>query len=76
MTGSPAHRRLVAMARHNLAHVGLRQQRALATGAKRDVLFGRNEGDGQLFHRFVEELIGLDDAALVRAFPRPVGAER
>lgn len=29
---------------------GLRQQRALATGAKEYVLFGRNEGGGQRFH--------------------------
>ncbi len=52
---------------------GLRQQRALATGANRDVLFGRNEGGGQRFHRWVEHLLDLDDAALARAFPGELG---
>jgi hypothetical protein len=46
---------------------GLRQQRALATGARPEVLFGRNEGGGQRFHRFLEQVIELDDAALARA---------
>ena len=36
---------------------GLRQQRALATGAKPFVLFGRNELGGQRFHEHLEELI-------------------
>jgi nitrite reductase/ring-hydroxylating ferredoxin subunit len=48
---------------------GFRQQRALATGAKDWVLFGRNEGGGQRFHRWVDHLLGLDDAALASAFP-------
>lgn len=52
---------------------GLRQQRALATGAKPFVLFGRNEGGGQRFHRWVEHLLSLDDAALARAFPGEIG---
>jgi phenylpropionate dioxygenase-like ring-hydroxylating dioxygenase large terminal subunit len=52
---------------------GLRQQRALATGAKSHVLFGRNEGGGQRFHRWVEHLLSLDDAALARAFPGEIG---
>jgi phenylpropionate dioxygenase-like ring-hydroxylating dioxygenase large terminal subunit len=43
---------------------GLRQQRALATGARPEVLFGRNEGGGQRFHRFLDRALGLDDAAL------------
>lgn len=47
---------------------GLRQQRALAAGAKPHVLFGRNEGGGQRFHRFVEHLLATDDAALPHAF--------
>ncbi len=38
---------------------GLRLQRALATGAKTEVLFGRNEGGGQRFHALLERY--LDD---------------
>jgi hypothetical protein len=52
---------------------GLRQQRALATGAKSHVLFGRNEGGGQRFHRWLEHLLVLDDAALASAFPGEIG---
>jgi hypothetical protein len=40
---------------------GLRQQQALATGAKEHVLFGRNEGGGQRFHALLDQL--LADAA-------------
>jgi phenylpropionate dioxygenase-like ring-hydroxylating dioxygenase large terminal subunit len=47
---------------------GLRQQRGLATGAKSHVLFGRNEGGGQRFHRWLERLLATDDAALPNAF--------
>ena len=36
---------------------GLRQQGALATGVLDEVLFGRNEGGGHRFHRWVERLI-------------------
>lgn len=40
---------------------GLRIQRALKTGAKADVLFGRNEGGGQRFHRWVDALVDASD---------------
>jgi hypothetical protein len=43
---------------------GLRQQKALATRARREVLFGRNEGGGQRFHKFLDRLLALDDAEL------------
>ena len=43
---------------------GLRVQRALRTGAKKSVMFGRNEGGGQRFHRFLDELLDVDDADL------------
>ena len=43
---------------------GLKQQRALATGAKAYVQFGRNEGGGQHFHRFLDELLEVEDDAL------------
>jgi hypothetical protein len=52
---------------------GLRQQRTLATGARSHVLFGRNEGGGQRFHRWVEHLLALDDDALANAFPGEIG---
>jgi hypothetical protein len=47
---------------------GLRQQRGLATGAKSHVLFGRNEGGGQRFHRWLAQLLATDDAALPQLF--------
>jgi nitrite reductase/ring-hydroxylating ferredoxin subunit len=43
---------------------GLKQQRALATGAKSHVLFGRNEGGGQRFHRFLDALLETPDERL------------
>ena len=39
---------------------GLRLQRALASGAKRTVRFGRNEGGGQRFHRALDRYIAGD----------------
>ena len=39
---------------------GLRQQRALATGARAEVLFGRNEGGGQRFHQHLDRLLAGD----------------
>lgn len=36
---------------------GLRQQRALLAGARSHVLFGRNEGGGQHFHRTLAKLL-------------------
>lgn len=47
---------------------GFRQQRALAAARGRDVLFGRNEGGGQRFHRWVDRLLETDDPALASAF--------
>ena len=45
-------------------YTGKRVQMALKTGAKDSCLFGRNEGGGQRFHRWVEALVQADDAAL------------
>jgi len=42
---------------------GLALQRGLAAGAKETVLFGRNEGGGQRFHRWIDDLTAADDAA-------------
>jgi len=43
---------------------GFGVQKALATGAKKHSLFGRNEGGGQLFHRWVEALVQTEDEDL------------
>jgi hypothetical protein len=55
-------------------YTGKRIQRALRTGAKQVNLFGRNEGGGQRFHTFLDEVLATDDAdlaALFKAAPRP-----
>ena len=51
---------------------GKRVQRGLATGAKREVLFGRNEAGGQRFHRYVEALLGAEDEALPALFEKGI----
>jgi carnitine monooxygenase subunit len=38
-------------------YTGLRLQRALATRSKEFVVFGRNEGGGQRFHRMLDEFV-------------------
>jgi len=52
---------------------GLRQQRALATGSKSHVLFGRNEGGGQRFHAWVEALLETPDEELAALLASKVG---
>src|SRR5262249_9604769 len=47
---------------------GLSQQRALQTGLKPYVLFGRNEGGGQRFHRWLERLLATGDDQLEALF--------
>ena len=48
---------------------GIRQQQALMSrGPGAEVLFGRNEGGGQHFHRFVDRLLETDDQDLPRLF--------
>lgn len=47
---------------------GLRQQRALESGARSHVLFGRNEGGGRRFHGWVERIIAANDQELNRLF--------
>ena len=42
-------------------YTGLRLQRALAAGAKTEVLFGRNEGGGHRFHSWVERCLREED---------------
>ena len=47
---------------------GLRLQRALRSGGKAVTLFGRNEGGGQRFHRFLGELLATADEDLPTLF--------
>ncbi len=70
--------KLVAQQMEFLRHVvtnedyytGLRIQRAAKTGAKSEFLFGRNEGGGQRFHRWLAALLEADDADLPALFAR------
>jgi phenylpropionate dioxygenase-like ring-hydroxylating dioxygenase large terminal subunit len=50
---------------------GLRQQQALMTGAMDHVLFGRNEGGGQNFHRWLDRILACDDENLQSLFENP-----
>ncbi len=45
-------------------HTGLRIQRAVKTGAKDELLFGRNEGGGHRFHRWVDAMVAADDSEI------------
>ncbi len=45
-------------------YTGKRIQTNVKTAARDEFLFGRNEGGGQRFHRWVEALVHTDDAAL------------
>lgn len=47
---------------------GKRQHQALQSGLLKEVLFGRNEGGGQVFHRWVERLAAASDAELIEMF--------
>lgn len=40
---------------------GLKLQKGLMSGARDHVLFGRNEGGGQQFHKWVEALVATED---------------
>ncbi len=51
---------------------GFRVQKALATGAKAFSLFGRNEGGGQLFHRWVDAVVETADEDLPALFERGI----
>jgi hypothetical protein len=47
---------------------GKRQQQALASGLMKEVLFGRNEKGGQVFHQWVERLVNASDEELKAIF--------
>lgn len=54
---------------------GLRQQRALDHGTLDVVLFGRNEGGAQAFHKWTDRIIAADDDELAGMFaPRQLEA--
>lgn len=55
---------------------GLRIQRTLKTGARRDVVFGRNEAGAQYVHGWLEEILRTPDDALTELFRRGVPAGR
>ena len=50
---------------------GKRQHDALMSGLMPEVLFGRNEGGGQEFHRWTRKLVDASDAELQEMFPPP-----
>ena len=53
-------------------YTGLRVQKALKTGAKEFSLFGRNEGGGQMFHKWIDALVKTDDKDLPALLERGV----
>ena len=52
---------------------GFNVQTALATGAKEYSYFGRNEGGGQLFHKWVDALIAASDEELPALLQKGIG---
>jgi len=54
---------------------GLTIQRGLQSGAKKDVLFGRNEGGTQSFHKWLDAIINTDDEDLSALFAKGVGVK-
>ena len=59
---------MVDVVRDEDYYTGLRVQKALATGAKQYSIFGRNEGGGQLFHRWIDAILATSDAELPKLF--------
>jgi len=53
-------------------YTGNRIQKAVKTGAKSEFLFGRNEGGGQRFHRWLDALLATDDADLWQLFAQGI----
>ena len=47
---------------------GLKQQKALESGAKEYVMFGKNEEGGHNFHRWVDQIIDTKDEDLSELF--------
>jgi phenylpropionate dioxygenase-like ring-hydroxylating dioxygenase large terminal subunit len=53
-------------------YTGRRIQKAVKSGAKSELLFGRNEGGGQRFHRWVDALVHTGDDELEQRFARGI----
>lgn len=66
---------LMTVVRDEDYFTGNRIQKALMTGLKRDVLFGRNEGGGQRFHAWVEALVRTPDEGLAALMKSKVGPD-
>ena len=47
---------------------GIAQQKNLNVGARSHVMFGRNEGGGQAFHRWVDQIFETSDEDLHKLF--------
>ena len=47
---------------------GLKQQAALKTGLRNEVIFGRNEEGCQTFHRWVNKILETPDSELPQLF--------
>ena len=54
---------------------GKRQHEALQSGLMKDVLFGRNERGGQVFHTWAAKLLAASDEELVEIFAREAQRE-
>jgi nitrite reductase/ring-hydroxylating ferredoxin subunit len=50
---------------------GLRLQRALKAGGVDHVMYGRNEGGAQRFHKWVDTIVASDDQEINRMFSAP-----
>ncbi|MEM7568661.1 MAG: aromatic ring-hydroxylating dioxygenase subunit alpha [Pseudomonadota bacterium] len=54
---------------------GKRQQQALKAGLMKEVFFGRNELGGQVFHQWLDRIVGASDAELQGLFGPALAAE-
>lgn len=54
---------------------GIEIQRGLKSGAMKEVVFGRNEGGTQAFHKWVQAILDADDAELTDLFAQGVGTK-
>ena len=64
---------LLGVVRDEDYYTGKRIQQALKSGAKEACLFGRNEGGGQRFHRWVDALVQAGDDALPELLRSGIG---
>jgi len=67
---------MVDVVRDEDYYTGLRVQKALATGTKQYSIFGRNEGGGQLFHRWIDAVLETSNEDLPKLFSETPGILR